>query len=135
MTSMNFEWFETNWDLLSKYATDDIKTLAEPFLQRNATCIMMDGIYIIDKLTRLAEGKERCDSEHISALMKREYELTNEDVDDILGIRNEDVKGMFYCGVCKTKDHTRFDMKQTRSGDEGMTAFIECRKCGNHWKR
>lgn len=37
------------------------------------------------------------------------------------------------CPKCKQRD-TGYYSKQTRSADEGMTAFWNCKSCGHHWK-
>jgi DNA-directed RNA polymerase subunit M/transcription elongation factor TFIIS len=42
-------------------------------------------------------------------------------------------QGMFKCGRCKS-DRTSYTEVQTRSADEGMTAFVLCDNCGNKWK-
>jgi DNA-directed RNA polymerase subunit M/transcription elongation factor TFIIS len=42
--------------------------------------------------------------------------------------------GMFHCGKCRTSKHTLHTLAQTRSGDEGSTARVQCLKCGNCFK-
>lgn len=42
-------------------------------------------------------------------------------------------EGMFKCGRCKSSKTSHY-MKQTRSADEPMTVFVNCRDCGNRWK-
>lgn len=60
---------------------------------------------------------------------KQPLELSNNDIDEILGISEENLSGLFRCPVCKSKD-TTYEKKQTRSADEGMTTVIICNKCG-----
>lgn len=40
---------------------------------------------------------------------------------------------MNVCGKCKS-DQLEVILRQTRGGDEGMTSFVTCKKCGNRWK-
>jgi DNA-directed RNA polymerase subunit M/transcription elongation factor TFIIS len=80
------------------------------------------------------------------------YDMTNQDVTtkseptdeyDIVALRSntnatiecarQSQQGMFACGKCGSEDCTFVEM-QTRSADEGMTAFISCKSCGNKWK-
>ena len=51
--------------------------------------------------------------------------LNAEDTDDYVG--------MFKCGKCKSMKTTYYQM-QTRSADEPMTTFVNCKCCGNRWK-
>jgi len=139
---MNFAWFKGRWDQLSAHADDDINTMAAPYLARQAgTCTMMGGMRIIDELRRKSrgEGEERTEA-HCPPGGEGEAEavtpLTMSDVDNILGVsRHESVSGLFFCTRCKTKEHTQFNMRQTRGGDEGMTAFVHCRQCKHTWRR
>ena len=39
----------------------------------------------------------------------------------------------FTCRKCKSKNCSYYQL-QTRSGDEPMTTFVTCIKCGNRWK-
>lgn len=39
----------------------------------------------------------------------------------------------FTCRKCKSKECSYYQL-QTRSGDEPMTTFVTCIKCGNRWK-
>jgi DNA-directed RNA polymerase subunit M/transcription elongation factor TFIIS len=48
-------------------------------------------------------------------------------------VQDEDYKGMFKCGKCKSVKTTYYQM-QTRSADEPMTSYITCKNCGNRWK-
>ena len=41
--------------------------------------------------------------------------------------------GFLICHKCKSKD-IDWTQRQTRSADEAMTVFCECRQCGNRWK-
>ena len=65
-------------------------------------------------------GKKRIDME-----MKKEY------ASNIMN--QEDYKGLFRCGRCKSYKTTYYQM-QTRSADEPMTVFITCHACDNRWK-
>jgi DNA-directed RNA polymerase subunit M/transcription elongation factor TFIIS len=57
-----------------------------------------------------------------------EFELKSKDVAE--GIKVE--RGNHTCRSCKSKE-TYFYRQQTRSGDEGMTTFVICTKCGKRW--
>ena len=48
-------------------------------------------------------------------------------------LANDDYEGIFKCGKCKSKKTTYFQL-QTRSADEPMTTFVNCKDCGNNWK-
>ena len=41
---------------------------------------------------------------------------------------------LFICKICKSDDVVWFQ-KQTRSADEAMTVFLECRQCFAKWKQ
>lgn len=43
-----------------------------------------------------------------------------------------DLQGGMRCRQCGSHD-LHVEMRQTRSADEGMTAFITCAKCGHKW--
>lgn len=45
----------------------------------------------------------------------------------------ERVTGIFKCGRCKSGE-VDYTQQQTRSGDEPLTTFCTCLKCGNKWK-
>lgn len=61
--------------------------------------------------------------------------LSVTEIDELLEVQDQKGKGgMFYCGFCKTKEHTEFVTKQDRSGDEGMSAYVTCRKCKRQWR-
>ena len=47
--------------------------------------------------------------------------------------KNEDYEGIFMCMKCKSKKTTYYQL-QTRSADEPMTTYVECKSCNNHWK-
>tara|TARA_Y100001954_G_C15803323_1_gene601320 strand:- start:140 stop:640 length:501 start_codon:yes stop_codon:yes gene_type:complete len=40
----------------------------------------------------------------------------------------------FYCKKCRHKKCVYWE-RQTRSADEPMTVFVECKNCGNRWKQ
>lgn len=61
--------------------------------------------------------------------------LTTNEIDDILGVISESQRGLYFCSTCKTDEFTTFQMRQTRSGDEGMSAFVYCSKCKKTWKK
>lgn len=64
------------------------------------------------------------------------HPFTVDEILDILGVESTTKKGcIFTCTRCKSNEHVRFDMKQDRSGDEGPTAYIQCKKCGKQWKQ
>lgn len=44
----------------------------------------------------------------------------------------EDLQGGMCCRKCKSHNLS-VEMRQTRSADEGMTAFITCQQCGHRW--
>jgi len=48
-------------------------------------------------------------------------------------LKNNAGDGMYTCGKCRSTK-TRFEMYQSRSGDEPMTVAVECLTCGKRWK-
>lgn len=46
---------------------------------------------------------------------------------------DENKKGMYQCGKCKSWNTTYFQL-QTRSADEPMTTFVTCMNCEKRWK-
>lgn len=47
--------------------------------------------------------------------------------------KEDEYEGIFMCRKCKSKKTTYYQL-QTRSADEPMTTYVECRECNNHWK-
>lgn len=47
--------------------------------------------------------------------------------------RDEEYEGIFMCRKCKSKKTSYYQL-QTRSADEPMTTYVECKNCNNHWK-
>lgn len=47
--------------------------------------------------------------------------------------KEEEYEGIFMCRKCKSKKTTYYQL-QTRSADEPMTTYVECKNCNNHWK-
>lgn len=47
--------------------------------------------------------------------------------------KEDEYEGIFMCKKCKSKKTTYYQL-QTRSADEPMTTYVECKNCGNHWK-
>lgn len=47
--------------------------------------------------------------------------------------REDEYEGIFMCKKCKSKKTTYYQL-QTRSADEPMTTYVECKNCNNHWK-
>jgi transcription elongation factor S-II len=47
--------------------------------------------------------------------------------------KDEEYEGIFMCRKCKSK-RTSYYQLQTRSADEPMTTYVECKNCNNHWK-
>lgn len=51
---------------------------------------------------------------------------------------NENIIGEFKCSFCARKGknayNTRYYQLQTRSADEPMTTFVQCKDCGKRWK-
>ncbi len=66
--------------------------------------------------------------------MPAEVVKLSEKIDEILGLVNERVAGIFVCPSCKTNKYTRYNMIQDRSGDEGRTAYVTCMQCRKQWK-
>jgi transcription elongation factor S-II len=47
--------------------------------------------------------------------------------------KEEEYEGIFMCKKCKSKKTTYYQL-QTRSADEPMTTYVECKNCNKHWK-
>lgn len=47
--------------------------------------------------------------------------------------KEDEYEGIFMCRKCKSKKTTYYQL-QTRSADEPMTTYVECKNCNNHWK-
>jgi DNA-directed RNA polymerase subunit M/transcription elongation factor TFIIS len=60
---------------------------------------------------------------------KRDLELQLEKIRS----KDDEYEGVFVCGKCKSKN-TEYHQMQTRSADEPMTTFVNCKNCGNRWK-
>ena len=54
-------------------------------------------------------------------------------ISPVVHLKNNASEGMYTCGKCRSKK-TRFEMYQSRSGDEPMTVAVECLTCGKRWK-
>lgn len=50
------------------------------------------------------------------------------------GGEDEEESGLFTCRKCRKRNTTYYQM-QTRSADEPMTTFIQCKNCGNRWRQ
>jgi DNA-directed RNA polymerase subunit M/transcription elongation factor TFIIS len=61
--------------------------------------------------------------------------IDDDDIALILRVDRENLDGLIYCRRCKTSKYTRYVHKQMRSADEGMTAIVECDKCGKKFKQ
>ena len=61
-----------------------------------------------------------------SAEKQERLDIANNRVD-------ENKKGMYQCGKCKSWNTTYFQL-QTRSADEPMTTFVTCMNCEKRWK-
>jgi DNA-directed RNA polymerase subunit M/transcription elongation factor TFIIS len=46
---------------------------------------------------------------------------------------DEDYEGILKCGKCKSNKTDYYQM-QTRSADEPMTTYANCKACGHRWK-
>lgn len=47
--------------------------------------------------------------------------------------KDQEYEGIFTCRKCKSKKTTYYQL-QTRSADEPMTVYVECKNCSNRWK-
>lgn len=47
--------------------------------------------------------------------------------------KDDEYEGIFMCKKCRSKKTTYYQL-QTRSADEPMTTYVECKNCNNHWK-
>jgi transcription elongation factor S-II len=47
--------------------------------------------------------------------------------------KDAEYEGVFMCMKCKSKK-TTYHQLQTRSADEPMTTYVECKNCNNRWK-
>ena len=52
---------------------------------------------------------------------------------EISADKDNDYKGIFKCGKCKSNKTTYYQM-QTRCADEPMTTFVTCMNCNKKWK-
>ena len=53
-------------------------------------------------------------------------------IQEVINIKVKNTVGI-KCKKCQS-DNIYSESRQTRSGDEAMTIFYECLKCGNKWK-
>jgi transcription elongation factor S-II len=71
---------------------------------------------------------------HAVAIKEKEYkDMVKEMVKDRNNGIENDIRGIFQCGKCRSWKTTYYQM-QTRSADEPMTTFVSCVNCGKRWK-
>jgi DNA-directed RNA polymerase subunit M/transcription elongation factor TFIIS len=139
MTSnMNFDWFRDQWELLKEYATPTMTKQSQRFLEQEKNCTMVDGVVMVDALMRLRD-EHKISGPH----QKRErqfkahrqvVDLTAEEIDEVLGVQDEEKGGIYTCSRCNSNTHTSYDTKQDRGGDEGMSTYVRCNKCNQQWR-
>jgi len=61
------------------------------------------------------------------AKQKKELEM------EAMRAKDDEYEGIFMCRKCKSKKTSYYQL-QTRSADEPMTTYVECKNCNNHWK-
>ena len=149
---------KTNIELLknilnNKNKANEIQLSVENFsityAEENCTPFLLDDIYdtkikeiIItlennsDLVTNILDNN--IDATKIAQL--RPHELNPEKYEKIIKKKeNEDyaknnqaTTDLYKCAKCKKRKTVVFE-KQTRSGDEPATIYVECKECGNQW--
>lgn len=66
-------------------------------------------------------------------IFQRAKELENREV-NLQIVELKGVKGIGKCRYCGNEELI-FNQAQTRAGDEGMTTFVNCPRCGRSWKK
>jgi transcription elongation factor S-II len=66
----------------------------------------------------------------IAMMSARQKEL---EIETIKAKNDEAYEGIFLCRKCGSKK-TTYHQLQTRSADEPMTTYVQCKNCDNRWK-
>jgi len=86
--------------------------------------LLHSGANIEDVLDDLKEGRFEWDSKYYETLITKPVSKNEEIGEGVFQCRNKSCRSML----------TKHNLRQTRSGDEGMTAFVICTVCKTRFK-
>jgi transcription elongation factor S-II len=86
--------------------------------------------------TELAMGTEyeNIMEENVRKMQHLKQILENAEKSTVSLVDTSNLPSLIVCRACHSGEVVVIE-KQTRSGDEGMTLFCTCKKCGNKWKK
>lgn len=84
------------------------------------------------------QGMEKAYFDSLAGKAEGGKELVSEEEEQVRPVDPNVVLGVkhavgFKCRKCNKKDKTSWTMRQTRSGDEGMTTYVNCARCRITW--
>lgn len=105
--------------------TKDPPPQVSPVLQR-----LLAGEIDDAEISRMINDATYFDMRWGSTAYEHEEAFQREERGSVLVATSDQIK----CGHCGARSTAHYS-QQTRSGDEPMTTFIQCTKCGNRWRR
>jgi DNA-directed RNA polymerase subunit M/transcription elongation factor TFIIS len=114
---------------MRKYITDVVEVAETLATRVPAATPLPDPRLVID------QSRSNCTDTSASESVLATAEAARRDLERLCdeALEDSEYTQVVICLKCRVGP-VRFDFKQTRSADEGMTCFFECVNCGARWK-
>lgn len=135
---------------ISNQIEDSIYSFSDQYSESQGTPFLLEQIYSdkFDEIYSIIENNsdliksiksKKIDSEKIAFLKPQElnpekYEkITKKKEMEEMNLKEKPTTDLYKCKKCG-KRRTRVTERQTRSGDEPATTFVDCLECGHSWR-